>query len=227
MKLCQKIIYNDRRIIIEVHGAQHFRGGCEYCGGRTLQDEQKNDLFKYCLAMSNGFTDDTYIVLDCRESKRDFIKQSIMNSALPSIFNFSEDDIDWNKCEEHACSNLVKTACDLWNNGIHNASEIARLMNKSRCTTSIYLRKGHDIGWIEYEPSDKMPVICLENNYVFPYSTLCSKYSEKLFGVFISKKCVINNLCGDSKSTHGFHFQHINRKEFNQIKQTEPWRVFE
>ena len=221
------VTYGDYKIIIEAHGEQHFRGGFEYCGGNTLQDEQENDAFKYNLAIQNGFNENSYNVLDCRKSRRDFIKQSIMNSNLPNIFNFDENDIDWNKCEEHACSNLIKIACDLWNSGIHNASQIARLMNKAGCTVSVYLRKGHALGWIEYEPSDKMPVICLENNYVFSYSTICSNYSKELLGVFISKKCVINNLCGDSKSTHGFHFRHITRKEFNLIKQTEPWRVFE
>ena len=221
------VTYNDYKIIIEVHGEQHYRGGFEYCGGKTLQEEQENDLFKYNLALQNGFNDDSYIVLDGKKSRRDYIKKSIMNSRLPDVFCFLENEIDWNKCEEYACDNLIKTACDLWNSGIHNASAIARQIGRASCTVSIYLRKGHDIGWIEYEPKDKMPLICLENNYVFSYSTICSNYSEELLGVFINKKCIINNLCGDSKSTHGFHFQHITRKEFNQIKQTEPWRVFE
>ena len=216
-----------KQIIIEVHGEQHYVGGFEYCGGRTLEEEQANDLFKYTLALQNGFSEDSYIVLDCRRSDRDFIKQSIMNSGLPDIFGFYEADIDWVECDKYACSNLIKIACDLWNNGIHNVVQIAKIMGKAHCTISGYLQRGHNIGWIEYEPKDKIPVICLENNYVFSYSTICSNYSEELLGVFINKKCLINNLCGDSKSTHGFHFKHITRKEFNQIKQTEPWRVFE
>lgn len=216
-----------RSIIIEAHGAQHYAGGFEYCGGRALEEEQENDLFKYTLALQNGFDEDSYIVLDCSKSDRDFIKKSIMDSNLPNMFGFYDDDIDWAECDKYACSNLIKIACDLWNDGMHNANQIAKIMGKAGCTVSVYLRKGHDIGWIEYEPKDKMPVVCLENNYVFPYSTICSNYSEELFGVFINKKCIINNLCGDSKSTHGFHFQHITRKEYNQIKQSEPWRVFE
>lgn len=217
----------DKQIIIEAHGEQHYTGGFEHYGGRTLQEEQENDVFKYNLAMSHGFTDDSYIVLDCRESKMNFIKNSIMNSVLPTIFNFSCEDINWNECEKYACNNLVRIACDLWNSGVHNTMEISRLMCKSHSTVSVYLQKGHDIGWIEYEPKDKMPLICLDNGYVFSYSTICSNYSEELFGVFINKKSIVNNLCGDCKSTHGFHFQHITRVEFNQIKQSEPWRVFE
>ena len=69
--------------------------------------------------------------------------------------------------------------------------------------------------------------MCLDNNYVFSYSAVCSKYSKELFGTFISVKCIASNVCGGSKSTHGFHFKQITRKEFNRIKQTDPWRVFE
>ena len=215
-------------IIIEAHGSQHYKnGGFEYCGGRTLEDEQENDLFKYNLAIQNGIKEKDYIILDCRKSNKNFIKNSIMTSVLPNIFDFSESDIDWDECDKYACSNLVKIACDLWNSGIHNASEIARIMNKSSCTVSMYLNKGHNFGWVEYEPKMKMPVLCLDNGYVFPYSTICSNYSESLFGIFINKKCIINNLCGDSTSTYGFHFQHITRKEYNKIKKEEPWRVFE
>jgi predicted RNA-binding Zn-ribbon protein involved in translation (DUF1610 family) len=221
------LIYNTD-IIIEAHGAQHYEdGGFEYCGGRTLVEEQANDLFKYNLAIQNGIKPENYVVIDCRKSDKIFIKNSIMSSILPNIFNFSENDIDWNECDKYACSNLIKIACNLWNGGIHNASEIARIMNKASCTVSAYLSKGHNLGWVEYEPKMKMPVLCLDNGYVFPYSTICSNYSESLFGIFINKKCIINNLCGVNASTHGFHFKHITRQEYNRIKKEEPWRVFE
>lgn len=219
--------YNDG-IIIEAHGSQHYNNnGFEYCGGRTLKEEQENDLFKYNLAIQNGIKEENYIIIDCRKSDGSFIKNSIMSSSLPDFLKFSEYDIDWNECDRHACSNLIKTACDLWNSGIHNASEIARKIGKASCTVSEYLRKGDSLGWVEYEPKSKMPVMCLENGYIFPYSTVCSEYSLEALGVFINKKCIINNLCGDSKSTHGFHFQHITCKEYNKIKEKEPWRVFE
>lgn len=226
-KIYDFYIQSDTSIIIEAHGAQHYNGGFEYCGGHNLQQEQENDLFKYNLAIKNGFTDDTYIVIDCRKSKVDFIKQSIMNSNLPKLLKFSESDIDWNLCNEYASSNIVKTACEYWNNGIHNASEIARMIGKASCTVSEYLQKGNELGWIEYEPNMNMPVMCLDWNYVFSNSTMCSQYSEELFGVFISKKSIINHLCGDTKSTHGLHFQHITRKEFNQIKEDDSYIVFE
>lgn len=227
IKIYDFYIQHNKQIIIEAHGEQHYRGGFEYCGGRTLQQEQENDLYKYNLAINNGFTNNTYIVLDCRKSQKDFIKESVMQSNLPKLLEFVESDIDWRLCDEYACSNLIRTACNYWNNGIHNASEIARLIDKASCTVSAYLRKGHDLGWIEYESKTKIPVLCTDNNYVFSSSTVCSQYSEQLLGVFINKKCIINNLCGDSKSTHGFHFQHITRKEFNEIKNREPYRVFE
>lgn len=220
-------IKGNKEIIIEAHGLQHYSvAGFRYTGGRTLQEERENDIFKYELAMLNGFTSDTYVVIDCRKSKMEFIKKSIMESNLPKLLNFSEEDIDWTLCDKYACNNLIKIVCDYWNNGIHNASEIARIIGKSHCTVSEYLRKGNALGWVEYEPKHKIPVLCLDNNYVFPNSTVCSQFSEELLGVHISKKSVINNLCGDTKSTHGFHFAHITRKEFNKIKEEDPERVF-
>lgn len=85
---------DDNNIIIEVHGRQHFedcsKSGCL----RPLQYEQTNDLFKYELAIKNGIKQDNYIIIDARESDMLYIKDSIMNSVLPKLLNFTEQDID-------------------------------------------------------------------------------------------------------------------------------------
>ena len=219
---------NTYNIIIEAHGAQHYQDNTfVYLGGKTLQQEQENDLLKRNLAISNGVSEDCYVVIDCRKCNVEFIKTNIMNSNLPKLLSFNEEDIDWVKCGQFAANNMVKMACDIWNNGVHNIKKIGQCIGRSTSTVCEYLTKGHALKWIDYEPSMKKPVICTDNGYVFPYSVVCSNYSKKLFGVFISRKCINNNACGDSDSTHGFHFEYLTRKEYQHIKDTEPYRVFE
>ena len=63
--------------IIENHGEQHYihRGTFK---SKSLEDEQRNDVYKKTLARQNGVIH--YIVLDCRESNVSWIKKSILNS---------------------------------------------------------------------------------------------------------------------------------------------------
>ena len=56
--------------------------------------------------MKNGI--DTYIELDCRFSECKWIKDSIMNSELPGIFNFTEKDVDWISIENHVKTHWSK-----------------------------------------------------------------------------------------------------------------------
>ncbi len=82
--------------IIEVHGAQHYGGGFEYLGGRSLEEEQANDKQKEQLAKENGIKH--YIVINALSSTLSFIKESILSSTeFTSLFNLS--DIDWDAVE--------------------------------------------------------------------------------------------------------------------------------
>lgn len=129
--------------IIENHGLQHYKdtGFIK----RGLEKEQENDCLKKESALQNGI--EHYIIIDCSKSDVDYIKNSIMNSELPSILNFKEDDIDWIKCEEFAISNLVKTVADLRCKGL-TISKISEKTKISTATISIYLRKAKRLNWI-------------------------------------------------------------------------------
>lgn len=143
--------YNED-IIIECHGAQHYEdhGFGVFNFGRTLEEEKENDKIKTRLALDNGINQTSYIVVDCRKSEMEFIKKSILNSGIPKIFDFNENDIDWNKCEFYACTSLVKIACDKWNNGIHNTRQISNDMGLHVSTVRSYLRRGSSIGICDY-----------------------------------------------------------------------------
>ena len=142
--------------IIETHGLQHYEGGFDRIKSsssryiNTLENTQENDMIKEKLAKDNDIIN--YIILDCRHSELKWIKNSIMQSYLPNLLNFKEEDINWLKCHEFACSSRVREACDLWNSGIENISEIIKIMKMGRNAIKNFLKKGTELGWCNYSP---------------------------------------------------------------------------
>ena len=214
-------------ILIEVHGRQHFQHGFDCFGGRTSDEEHQNDLLKHSLAINNGILEDHYVVLDCRESRNSWIKNSIMKSNLPNLLHFKEYDIDWEKCSVAATSNLIKKACDLWNSGITNLIDISNQIGVSHSSVCDYVKIGDELGLIDYVSSMIKPVVCMENNYAFWCSTVCENLSEELFGFHLSKQNITNTANGRQKSTRGLHFKYITQKEFKQIKNLTPHLAFD
>lgn len=124
-------------LIIEAHGMQHYDRGFETYGGRSLIEEQENDRLKRELALNNGIKH--YVVLDCRKSEMEWIKNSVMNSYLPNLLGFKENDVDWKTCDDNAISSYAKKAIDLWNSGIENVYDIAKIMGISDVTVATYI----------------------------------------------------------------------------------------
>lgn len=93
--------------VIETHGIQHYEEN-KSNRARTFQEEQENDKLKEKLAKTNGIN--KYIVIDCRESNIEHIKNNILNSKLNTLFNLS--NINWIECGEFALTSLVKRVCD-------------------------------------------------------------------------------------------------------------------
>ena len=83
---------NGEEYIVETHGMQHYKGGFESCGGKTLEEEQQNDRNKKELAIKNGIRPENYIVIDCRYSNLEFIKNNIINSKLNELFNLNKNN---------------------------------------------------------------------------------------------------------------------------------------
>jgi DNA-binding MarR family transcriptional regulator/ribosomal protein S27E/very-short-patch-repair endonuclease len=156
-------------MIIETHGLQHYENIY-----RPLQKEQENDKFKEQLAKENGI--EYYVILDCRKSELEWIKENIIKSELLNLLNFNKDDIDWIECHKSSLKNLIKTACQLWNNGIKSVKEISKELKISSSTITRYLKQGAELGWCNYDPKEEMrkknilrrrPVICLTTNEIF------------------------------------------------------------
>lgn len=137
---------NNINCIIETHGKQHYEK--TNSSWHKLKETQENDKCKEMLAKENGI--ENYIVIDCRKSEMEWIKNSIMESKLPQLLNFKEEDINWVECHEHAMLfNTVKAACSLWNEG-KNTSEIMFILNMGRSAIIRYLKQGVDLGWCNY-----------------------------------------------------------------------------
>lgn len=195
--------------IIEVNGMQHYEIASKNSKYKhTLLEEQENDKLKERLAKENNVKN--YIVIDCRKSNMDFIKNSILNNEFVNLFDVSK--IDWDKCDKN--NNLIKVACDYWNNGIESTIEISLIMKISRGNITNYLKKGAKLGWCNYNPKEEMQksaikngkvnrkqIICLDNEQIFDSIAQCSRKSEEIFGVKLTKQG-ISRVCKGGRKHH-------------------------
>lgn len=162
-KWCFKYKYdfyiNDFNIIIETHGMQHYDRGFERIKSdkqqaRTIEEEQENDRIKKELALSNGIKEENYIIIDCRYSELDFIKQNILNSRLNEIFDLS--NIDWVKLWESVQKSLLLDTCKFKNdNPNYFVREISDILNIGQYAVRSYLKRGTDMGICRYSGSEE------------------------------------------------------------------------
>lgn len=128
-------------LIIETHGEQHYVESAQF--KRNLLEEQANDKYKYELAASNGIK--KYVILNCMRSEFDWVKDSILNSDLPTILKFADSDIDWIQCNKFATTSLVKR---VYFDYIHNEVSMASLAKKYHLcadTISKYIKRGKEL----------------------------------------------------------------------------------
>ena len=214
---------NEEKYIIETHGSQHYlNSGFWKMGGRTLEEEQENDKKKKELALQSGIKEENYIIIDCRKSEKDWIKENILKSGLNDLFDLSV--IDWDKCEEFALSNLIKIACNYKkNNPELTTAQIGKIMNLSRDTICIYLKKGSQLGWCNYNPKEEKrkahsknglskgkKVEVFKDGYslgIFPSCSELSRQSEKLFGVKLVQTTITKSYLDKEKLYKGFIFR--------------------
>lgn len=177
-------------LIIEVHGIQHYRQGFNINTDkkiRTLQEEIDNDVYKKKLAISNNI--EHYIELDCRYSDFEYVKNSLLNSELQKLFDFSI--VDWNLIFNKCSSSRAKDAVELWNSGVENIVEISKILGIDRHTVLKYIKNASSNNLCEYNAekqkelartkagnSQSKTVICLENLKVFQSITEASKSGD-------------------------------------------------
>jgi hypothetical protein len=162
---------NNKKYIIEMDGAFHIKNN--NMSGQTVKESKSVDDFKDKLARDH---DIEVIRIDCEISDLKYIKNSILHSKLATMFDLSK--IDWLKCQEYACSSLVKQTCDLWNSGIESTIKIGRILNLDKGTIIRYLKIGTELNMCNYKPKKanyiginnedrKKPVMCLETHEIY------------------------------------------------------------
>lgn len=234
---CDKYRYDfylpNYNVIIEVHGKQHYTNGFNGVGGKTVEEEQMNDKIKKELAINNGIKDENYIVIDCRYSELDYIKNSIINSKLNELFDLSK--VDWIKCEEFALKNIVKEVCSYWNDNNDNLTtgDLARFFKLSPNTVTKYLKKGSKLGWTLYNPKQEMirvakingqksrernsiPIAVIKNGSIvgsFNSIKELSELSEEILGIKLNRSCIGDVVRGKREYHKGFTFKYISDGE--------------
>jgi len=225
MTWCDNYIYdfylNNLSCIIETHGEQHYDNIGRF-KTRTLEEIQQNDKDKEDWAICNGIEKDNYIVINCKKSDLEWIKNSIINSKLNNMFDLT--NIDWNQCFEFALSNLVKKACDIKVNDPDLTSiEISRIMKLDKTTIIDYLKKGTKLGWCDYNPKEESlkgsrkagimkgkKVEVFKDNISLGIFNSVSELQRKSVDIFGFKFLHISDVClGKRNHEKGYIFKYI------------------
>lgn len=211
----------DYNMIIETHGAQHYED-CKKWTRFSLEEQQEIDRLKKELAYQNGIN--KYVVLDCRESKKEWLTESILNSELSKLFQLS--DINWSDIHWQALNNDWKVrAVQMWNNG-DSTTEIAESLGVTSTTIVKYLKGATDKGLCEYDslkylerggrrlmkpPSIKVMAIKMETQeeFLFESVTECiDTLRAKENTSFVQK--TIRAVCkGERDSYKGYIFKEV------------------
>ena len=208
--------------MIETNGEQHYKDGKGKWG--SLKEIQQNDKNKFKLAINNGIKPKNYIVIDCRKSELEWIKNNILNSRLNEIFNLSS--VNWNNIGEKSEKSLVKEVCDSWNNKKEEetVTDLQNIFGIWRTNLIKYLKRGTLLGWCIYNPKEEyIKGVRKENKNgkqveifkdgqslgIFPSCHELERQSEKLFGIKLLYKNISSVCNGTRKSYKGYTFRYI------------------
>ena len=208
----------DESCIIETHGPQHFEGWIPQNNWRTYEEEHDNDIYKEETAKQNGIKH--YVIVDCRKSYSSYIKESILKSELPDVYSFSEEDIDWDKCNKYATTNIVKQVCDDFMKYLYDRDFLADKYHISAWAVRDYLRRGDELGWSNYAlyelvQHNAIPVKMYNKNEIHLFKIkddLRRFFSEKNIGFDMR---VVNRIIDTGEQYKWYIFETV--KDFNTL----------
>ena len=201
--------------IIETHGNQHYSKINFF--NLTAEESQEIDKYKEETALKNGIQN--YIILDCRHSTLKWIKKTIMDSAMPSLFNFKGKDIKWKLCEKECATNLIKDVCDYYMKTMEGTRAIGKKYHKTYAMISSYLTKGANAGWCVYDSETSkgtrrpIKIIFEGKEYLFASLADIIENTQNRIGRIFDTHRIYEHIDKDS-DYHGYRFEHItNPKE--------------
>lgn len=190
--------------IIETHGLQHYE---DTTGNfkSSLKDQSRRDNIKKELAIKNNISN--YVILDCRKSEVEWIKQSIMNSELPYLLNFKEEDIDWININMQSMNNIYMEVISMLKDGMTTKEIAERLKITPTCVCN-YRRSyeketGEFLG--RYKTKTKKEPKSMKNK-VETHGDKKVCVIDKTSGVMIATYESISELCRKSIVDFGVEF---------------------
>ena len=169
------------KIIIEVHGMQHYKYSFSFKGfkNRNLEEEQENDKLKYNMAKQHGLN---YIVIDARYSEYYFLRKNVLNSNLKEIVDI--ENVDWEKISKFCLKPFYEGLINLWNSGVYDLKELSKKTNICRNACTNILKRYNNLLSVKYEDihyphkNKKKVEVFLDNKFIREYesiSDLCEK----------------------------------------------------
>ena len=207
-------------IIIEMDGSFHSKNN--NMNGMTKEESKSIDYYKDEQAELH---DIEVIRIDSNYGSNDrfkYIKQNILNSKLNKLFNLN--NINWDRCNEFALSNLVKIACEYKkNNPNMTTAQIGQLMGGyERHTISRWLKQGNGI-WCHYDAKEEQiksaskngiksrkPVEIFKDGVslgIFPSYQELERRSFEMFGIKLLSGCISRVCTGKNKKYKDFYFK--------------------
>ncbi|QIC46301.1 hypothetical protein GAG94_03650 [Lysinibacillus sphaericus] len=214
------INYEDKNIIIETHGGQHYGNWF-----RGKKNELENDKFKRELALSNGI--DIYIELDCSNSTISYIKNSIYESEMKNIFDLNL--IDWTNIALLSLESKMLKACKLYSYKKYSQLELASILDICESTLRRYLTRGHEAGLCSYTPNSgenkelatkhftiEVVQLSLDGNLIAKHNSIASA------GISLNKTSLssISYVCkGKAKTAYGYRWVYLEdyEKQFGKL----------
>ena len=222
--------------IIETHGIQHYKE-CESFTRCGLSDIQENDSIKYDIAFKNGINE--YIVLDCRESSIDYIKNSIFKSKLSEFLNLS--NINWYDIEQSINYSIYKKIVDLWNNSDLTVTSIFNItgIDRERITYLLEVaNKNKDVIYTKTENNRRRllsskksginrqkPILCKDKVLYFRSVAEVNNQSNDIFGFTVNVEALQDSI-RKKRTYKGLLFEYISKEQFNKMKQESPELCF-
>ena len=219
--LVYDFVCEDRKIIIETHGMQHYQSGFGHRGRRSLIEEQENDARKAMLAKNNGYQ---LLTIDCRYSENDFLRNAfstsvLLNKIFPTVL------IDYEACFACSQKTLVKDVAELFNSG-KTRNEIAKQLDIGATTVSRYLQRATSLGWCQYNPKTEMRKSAKQNAPDRKIKVCCNETGE----IFDSLSAAAQ-WCNTSVSSISTYLNDKKRKlsagKHPETKQKLTWSIVE
>lgn len=227
----------EHKMIIEMHGIQHYKDLKIFSSNRAFEEEQKNDKYKKELALENGIV--KYIEINCSEANFDYIKNSIEHSKLFKLLELHK--IDWIKVAQDVDTPLIFKISELWNQGVHEASVLYEKLNISHNVGCKLLNRARNLGLCDYDSCitqaigrEKVakirygyskPLMCLDTNESFGNCSICINILNER-DIKIVRRSLQQVLKENQSVICGFHFSYITQEEFNQRKDLYPDKTF-